>query len=75
LFKTGIPENLFLMEPGTELAWTGSNPYIRKWQPELSLVLFKTTFDNPQPELKVSSVDYVSMETITSPFLVGLTVD
>jgi hypothetical protein len=75
LFKTGVPERWLQMAPGTERAWTGSNPYIRKWQPELSLILYRTTFDNPQPEVKVSSVDYVSTQTITSPFLVGLTVD
>ena len=75
LFKTGVPERWVRLAPGTERAWTGSNPYIRKWQPELSLILYKTTFDNPQPELRVATVDYVSTETITSPFLVGLTVD
>ena len=75
LFKTGIPDRWVRLAPGTERAWTGSNPYIRIWQPEFSLILYRTTFDNPQPELKVSSVDYVSTQTITSPFLVGLTVD
>ena len=75
LFKTGLPERLLHLAPGTERAWTGSNAYIRKWQPELSLVLYKTTFDNPQPEVKISSVDFVSTETITCPFLVGLTVE
>ncbi|HVM46792.1 MAG TPA: hypothetical protein VMU04_02145 [Candidatus Acidoferrum sp.] len=75
LFKTGVPEKFLHLEPGTERAWTGSNPYLRKWQPELSVILYRTTFDNPHPELKVSSVDYVSMQTMTCPFLVGLTVD
>ena len=75
LFKTGVPEKYLQTAPGTERAWTGSNPYIRKWQPELSLVLYKSTFDNPQPEVKISSVDFVSTETITCPFLVGLTVE
>ena len=50
LFKTGVPERYFQAAPGTERAWTGSNPYIRRWQPELSLVLYKSTFYNPQPE-------------------------
>jgi hypothetical protein len=75
LFKSGLPEKFLHLAPGTERAWTGSNPYIRKWQPELSLVLYKTTFDNPQPEVKLASVDFVSTETITCPFLVGLTVE
>jgi hypothetical protein len=75
LFKTGIPERLLRMAPGTERAWTGSNAHIRQWQPDLSLILYKTTFENPRPELKVASVDYVSTETITCPFMVGLTVE
>ena len=75
LFKSGIPPRLIQSAPGTERAWTGSNAHIRKWQPELSLVLYRTTFDNPQPDLKIATVDYVSTETITCPFLVGLTVE
>ncbi len=75
LFKSGVPERFFQMAPGTERAWTGSNAYVRKWQPEFSLILYKTTFDNPQPKVEISSMDFVSTETITCPFLVGLTVE
>ncbi|MGB7746159.1 MAG: hypothetical protein WBN75_02615 [Verrucomicrobiia bacterium] len=75
LFKSGLPEKFLHSAPGTERAWTGSNPHIRKWQPELSLVLYKTTLDNPQPEVKLASLDFVSTETVTGPFLVGLTVE
>jgi len=75
LFKSGVPEKYLQTAPGTERAWTGSNAYIREWQPELSLVLYKTTFDNPQPAVEISAVDFVSTETITCPFLVGLTVE
>jgi hypothetical protein len=75
LFTSGLPEQFLHAAPGTERAWTGSNPYIRKWQPELSLVLYKTTLDNPQPGVKLASLDFVSTETSTAPFLVGLTVE
>jgi hypothetical protein len=75
LMKSGLNPRWLQLAPGTERAWTGSNPYIRKWQPELSLVLYRTTFDNPQPDIKISSVDYISTKTITCPFLVGLTVE
>jgi hypothetical protein len=75
LFKSGVPPQYLLTASGTERAWTGSNPYIRRWQPELSLVLYKSTLYNPQPELGLSSVDFVSTGTITCPFLVGLTVE
>lgn len=75
LFKTGISPAYSHTAPGTERAWAGSNPYLKKWQPQLSLVLYRTTFQNPQPDVKIDSVDYVSAETMTCPFLVGLTVD
>jgi hypothetical protein len=75
LFKSGISGRYFKMAPGTERAWTGSNPYVRKFQPEFSLILYKTTFDNPQPEVKIATVDFVSTETIACPFFVGLTVE
>ena len=75
LFKTGVPEKYLHMAPGTERAWTGSNPYIRKFEPENSLILYKTTFNNPQPDIKISTVDFVSTETIACPFFVGLTVE
>ena len=75
LFRTGIPARYFQLAPGTERAWTGSNPHVKKWQPECSLILYKTTFENPRPDVKVSTVDFVSTETMTCPFLVGLTVE
>lgn len=75
LFKSGVPERFFKMAPGTERAWTGSNAHVRKWQPEMAIILYKSTFENPQPEVKISSIDFVSTETITCPFFVGLTLE
>lgn len=61
--------------PGTELAWAGSNAWIRQRRPQASLRLYKSSFDNPQPALALSTVDYVSTMTKAAPFLVGLTVE
>jgi hypothetical protein len=61
--------------PGTELAWAGSNSWIKKRAPEYSLRLYRSTFANPRPGLEVSSIDYVSTLTEAAPFLVGLTID
>jgi len=66
--QTGLPERYFKMAPGTERAWTGSNPYVRKVSAGIRALLYKTTFDNPQPEVKISTVDFVSTETIACPF-------
>lgn len=37
--------------------------------------LYLTSYDNPRPELKVVSLDYVSTMTAAAPFLVALTVE
>lgn len=75
LFKTGINPRQFKMAPGTERAWTGSNPFIREIWPGESLILYKSTFDNPRPDVPITSLDYVSTMTLTAPFLVALTVE
>ena len=75
LFTTGVDPRYFQMAPGTERAWAGTNPFIRRIWPDESLILYKSTFDNPQPGVTVSRLDYVSTETGTAPFLVGLTVE
>ncbi|HTI97371.1 MAG TPA: hypothetical protein VL527_00605 [Dongiaceae bacterium] len=59
------------------LAWTGSNPALKKYggaKPG-SLRIYKTSFKNPQPDISLTSVDYVSTLQNASPFLLGLTVE
>jgi len=63
------------MSPATERAWTGTNRFLEALWPDESLTLYKSTFTNSQPDLTVSTVDYVSTMTGTAPFLVGLTVE
>ena len=75
LFTTGVDPRFLQTAPGTERAWTGSNPYIKANQPDESLVLYKSTFDNPRPDVPLASLDYVSTMTESAPFLVGLTVE
>jgi hypothetical protein len=51
-------------------------PYVNaKHYGPMNRSLYKSTFANPQPDLTVSTVDYVSTMTATAPFLVGLTVE
>ena len=75
LFKTGINPRYFKMAPGTERAWTGSNPFIKRTWPGESLLLFKSTFANPQPDVTISNIDLVSTMTLTAPFIVAITVE
>ena len=75
LFSTGVNPLNLKTPPGAEPAWVGSNAHLRKYQPDESFVLYKASFDNPKPNLTVTSLDYVSTETQTVPFMVGLTVE
>jgi hypothetical protein len=75
LFKTGIDPVYKNASPGTEIAWWGSNLLIERVNPDESLVLFKSVFLNPRPDVAVTSVDYISTMTETGPFLAGLTVE
>lgn len=75
-YETGVREDWRnVTAAGSELAWVGSNAYIKKRQPHLSLRLFKSTFRNPQPDFEIASIDYVSTDTSAAPFLLGLTVE
>lgn len=61
----------------SELAWAGTNPAIKKYggaKPG-SLRIYKTTFENPQPNLSVTSIDYISTMQNSASFLIGLTVE
>jgi len=75
LFKTGVDPVYMHASPGTEIAWWGSNSLIERLDPDETLVLFKSVFLNPRPDVAVTSVDYVSTMTETGPFLAGLTVE
>jgi RNA polymerase sigma factor (sigma-70 family) len=75
LFSTGVSPVNLKTAPGTEAAWTGTNPAIKQMQPDESLVFFRTTFENPQPALTLTTIDYVSGNTMSVPILLGLTVE
>jgi hypothetical protein len=61
--------------PGSELAWTGGNPWLKQEQPEFSLRLYKSTFDNPRPDQEITGLDYLSAVSDAAPFIVGLTLE
>ena len=64
-----------LQESPTELAWMGSNPYLKKNNPGAALHIFRTTFDNPRPGAQVTSIDYLSTMVNPGPFLAGITLE
>ncbi|MBI2929483.1 MAG: hypothetical protein HYY24_27785 [Verrucomicrobia bacterium] len=58
--------------PNGQLVWgAGTSPDPADNRPRL----YKTTFANPNPELEVVSIDYVSKVTRCGPLLVALTVE
>jgi hypothetical protein len=56
-----------------EVVWKGSNDAVKA--AGHSLWLFSLTWNNPHPDKKVASIDYVSTLTEAAPFLIALTVD
>ena len=66
-----------LTAKNSALAWTGTNPALKKYggpQPG-SLRIYKTTFENPQPDIEIATIDYVSTMENSSPFLIGLSIE
>ena len=55
------------------VGWAGSNPATEALGS--SLWLFKRTYDNPKPDLRIDSLDFISSQAESAPFLVALTVE
>ena len=53
--------------------WQGSSPAASLRNATLRLYL--TMWENPQPDKKVISIDYVSTNTTAGPFCVAMTVE
>jgi hypothetical protein len=75
IYTTDAGDYRNVTAPGTELAWIGGNPSIKKNNPEFSLRLYKSAFENPRPEVEIATIDYVSTITDAAPFLAGLTLE
>lgn len=56
-----------------EVVWRGSNPATRSMG--LTTHLIKYTWENPLPEVEMSTIDFVSDLIEAGPFLVAITVD
>ena len=59
--------------PASKLVWTGTNPVIR--QRGSHLRIYKSTFENPQPDKRIETVDYLSLMANSAPFMIALTVE
>jgi hypothetical protein len=60
--------------PRSRLAWRGDNEYVKK--SNIPLLLYRTSWDNPHPDKRVVSLDYVSSnDTVAAPFCVAVTAE
>jgi hypothetical protein len=50
------------------VAWTGTNVFN-------AIRLFKTTWENPAPAVRLETIDFVSAQTACSPFLIAITLE
>ncbi len=58
-------------DPGTKVAWTGSNPVARTaatW-----LTVYQSVIDNPRPDARIESFDFVSMWNEPALFILAIT--
>jgi hypothetical protein len=58
---------------GTKVAWVGQNPEAAR--EGYRIRIFKSSFNNPKPDVRIKTIDYVSALTPSGPFLLALTVE
>jgi hypothetical protein len=58
---------------GAVAAWVGHNPSAAK--DGAGICLYKSTRENPRPDVELVSIDFVSSMSFAAPFLVALTVE
>ena len=64
------------------VGWEGTNPVAEEsyraspfGDPNQKIRLYMATWDNPRPEAEVESLDFVSRDEQSAPFVVGMTVE
>jgi hypothetical protein len=59
--------------PGLRVAWTGTNASSQAQG--TTIRLFDSAWENPQPDMEVRSIDFVSAMTKSAPFLIAITAE
>jgi hypothetical protein len=67
------PDEPELRATDSVVAWRGTNP-LAAASKVMSVRLFKTTWDNPEPDASIETVDFVSGQA-TAPFLLAITAE
>ena len=55
------------------VAWSGQNGKSRSQN--LTIQLYKTTWENPSPQVQIVSIDFISAKKAAAPFLIAITVE
>ncbi len=61
--------------PNCVMAWEGTNDAVRARRPGMSVRIFKSSWENPLPDLEITTIDYVSKKAASTPFLIAITAD
>jgi hypothetical protein len=69
-FWPGMPPE----EGGAAPIWKGTQERWKKWA-GAGVRLYKTTWENPHPEVPIASIDFVSARVGSAPFLLAITVE
>jgi hypothetical protein len=63
----------------SHIAWTGNNQAVKSWNPPgappVTLRLYKTSWKNPHPDAEITTIDLVSEEKNSVPFLIAITAE
>jgi serine/threonine protein kinase len=59
----------------TVIAWVGTNGPASRSRFHEVLALYRTTWENPYPQKRVETIDFISTLTACSPFLVAVSLD
>jgi hypothetical protein len=57
------------------LAWSGHNPMTRRMKNGQTIHIYKTTWENPRPDVEITHIDFISTKRGGDPFLFAITVE
>jgi len=60
---------------GLVVAWSGQNRMTRGVGGGQTIQIYKTTWENPKPDVEITRIDFVSTKRRADPFLIAITVE
>ncbi len=69
------PAGIAMEQAGPEPVWKGPQERWRNNWPDWGVRLYKTTWENPRPDIEIKAIDLISTMTGSAPFVIGITVE